>query len=120
MDETTCGYVEVEVLNPYAQRAEELEAYAQRAEELPPALIAFVKDAQSALEEAQIKLTRAGINMNNNRAYIRALKKEITDGECDLINAQAEQVGYDVEYQEAFSRVQWLADAVGTLTAAKI
>ena len=88
MDETTCG--------------------CPIAEDSAPVLIAFEEDAQSALEEAQIKLTRAGINMNNNRAYIRALKEEITDGECDLISALAAQNDYDAEYQAAFSRVQSL------------
>ena len=89
MDETTCGCVEAEGLE----------------------LIAFEEDAQSALEEAQIRLTRAGINMNNNRAYVRALEGEIADAQSDLVDAQAEQVGYDVEYQEAFSRVQSLTAA---------
>lgn len=116
MDETTCGCVEVEGLDAYAQRAEELEAYAQRAEELPPALIAFEEDAQSALEEAQIKLTRAGINMNNNRAYVRALEGEIADGQSDLVDARAEQVSYDAEYQAMFSRVQSLTPHSRSIT----
>lgn len=93
MDETTCGCPSIDV------EAEGLE------------LIAFEKDAQSALEEAQIKLTRAGINMHNNRAYVRALEGEIADGQSDLVDARAEQVSYDAEYQAMFSRVQSLTAA---------
>ena len=71
-----------------------------------PTLVAFEEDTQSPIEEARVALTRAGINVSNSQAYIRALDSELSETMKDLNHARKEHNEFEREFGAAFARFQ--------------
>jgi hypothetical protein len=78
--------------------------------EYAPTLVAEENDAVDAIEAAHVAMVRAGINVANSRAYIRALNAELTETMNDLNHAHNEFDELEREFQGVLGRYLGIAE----------
>jgi len=56
----------------------------------PVEMYADNSDMESELDQLRLDLTRAGINLNNQKAYIAAVRSEIDEAKQNLLDGEVE------------------------------